>query len=157
MTTLADILIEEGAPGRGAPAALCWMADWLPDAEQRVLGNADMERLAAYAGEATELHALLPSVLPLARPVWYESTLTAQHGTEMIMGYGAVPAPDGIDVGFACYAPAYQRIIGPLGPARVTRTNIYRASGLSEESWRELRAATGIIIRALLLGLGATR
>jgi hypothetical protein len=38
---------------------------------------------------------MLAAVLPLARPVWFEAALAAQHGTAMIMGYGADPAADG--------------------------------------------------------------
>lgn len=157
ISSLAEILVAAGAPGRGAPAPLRWLADWLPDAEHRILDNADLQRIDAYAGAAADLHALLPTVLPLARPLWYETAITAQHGTAMMMGYGAVPAGNEMDVGFACYAPARQRIIGPLGPARATATGLQRPAGIGEESWRELRTAAGIIIRALLLQLGAPR
>src|SRR5258708_39172213 len=94
-----------------------WLSDWLPDAEQRHCNKEDLSRSDAYAGGAAELHEMLAAVLPLARPVWFEAAVTAQHGTAMIMGYGAVPSRGGIDVGWACQAPAHGRIIGPLGPA----------------------------------------
>lgn len=85
--------------------------------------------------------------------MWYEASVTAQHGTEMVMGYGASPAPDGIDIDWACYAPAHRRILGPIGPVRVTATGMIR-SDLNDESWREIRSAAGLVLRALLLGIG---
>jgi hypothetical protein len=149
--TLADIIIDLGAPGKGAPPGLRWLADWIPDAERLTLIRDDLARIDAYSGPAEELHSLLAAVLPLAKPIWCETTVTAQGGTEMIMGYGAVPAADGVDVGWACYAPAHSRMIGPLGPARVTATEMRRPSDISDESWHELRSAAGLVLRAILL------
>jgi hypothetical protein len=98
---------------------------------------------------------MLAAVRPLARPVWFEAALAGKHGTAMIMGYGAVPAADGIAIGWACYAPAHGRIIGPLGPATVNPAGMERPPGTSDESWRELHSAAGIVLRALLLGMGS--
>lgn len=151
--TLADIIIDMGAPGRGAPPPLRWLADWLPDAERVTLGSDELARIEAYRGSAVELHEMLAAVLPLARPVWYETTVTAAGGTVMIMGYGGTPmlgAGQAIDIGHAVYAPAYGRMIGPLGPARVTTTAMGRPEGITDESWRELRTAGGIVLRAIL-------
>ncbi len=35
--TLADVIIDLGAPGKDAPASFRWLSDWLPDAEQRAI------------------------------------------------------------------------------------------------------------------------
>ncbi len=157
-TPLADVLIDLGAPGRKAPAPLQWLAMWLPDADRRHLSKDDLARIDAYAGEATDLHQLLPAILPLKRPVWFETSVTAQHGTAMILGYGAVPAPTGISIGWTCLGPgksgSESRIIGPLGPVEVTPTEMHRPPGLSDFSWDTLRSAAGTIVRALLLNLG---
>lgn len=150
MTAFADILIEQGAPGKGAPPPLRWLADWLPDAERVALSAGDLDRINAYRGAAAQLHELLPAVLPLVRPVWYEADVTAQHGTRITIGYGGVPAPGGIDIGWASYSPEHGRILGPLGPARVTATGMNRPSGLTDFSWRELQVAGGIVLRAIL-------
>jgi hypothetical protein len=149
--TLADIIIDTGAPGRGAPAPLRWLADWLPDADRATLDAGDLARIDSYAGSADDLHALLAAVMPLARPVWFEAALTAQHGTQTILGYGGVPMDDRLDIGWACYAPAYGRMIGPLGPARVSASGMERPVGINDESWRELRSAAGVVLRAILL------
>lgn len=148
--TLADIIITEGAPGRGASPPTRWLSDWLPDAERATLGPAELARIDAYRGGGIELHEMLAAVLPLARPVWYEAAITASGGTEMIMGYGAVPMAHGIDIGWACYAPAAGRMIGPLGPACVNTTGMSRPADISDESWRELRSAAGVVLRAIL-------
>jgi len=80
------------------------------------------------------------------------AAVIAEHGTEMVLGCGAVLGPDGsLDIGFASYAPALQRMIGPFGPARVTTTGMARPAGVTDEAWRELRTTAGIVIRALLL------
>lgn len=152
--TLAEILIDLGAPGKGAPAPLRWLSDWLPDADRVMLDRADMARLEAYRGSGEDLHALLSSVLPLVRPVWWEATVTAAGGTEITMGYGAVPVgDDAMDVGWASYAPEYGRVLGPLGPARVSAAGIAHPAGMSDESWRALDGAAAIVMRALLLGM----
>jgi hypothetical protein len=70
----------------------------------------DLARINAYAGDANQLQELLATIAPLVRPVWFEAAVIGEHGTEMILGCGAVPGPDGsLDIGFACYAPALQR------------------------------------------------
>ncbi len=153
--TLADIIIAAGAPESGAPASMRWLAEWLPDAERRQLTRGDLARMDAVVADPHDLHHLLATVLPLARPIWIEVEITAQHGTEMIMGYGAVPVThDRIDVGWACLDPAHGRMLGPLGPAAMTATGMQRPADINDESWRELRVAAGIVIRALLLHLG---
>ena len=150
--TVADIIIDMGAAGRGAPSSLRWLADWLPDADRRMLDENDLARINAYAGDANQLQELLGTIAPLTRPVWFEAAVIAEHGTEMVLGCGAVPGPNGsLDIGFASYAPARQRMIGPFGPARVTTTGMARPTGVTDEAWRELRATAGIVIRALLL------
>ena len=151
--SLATILIDQGAPGRGAPEALRWMADWLPDADRRTLTTGDLARIDAYAGAARDLHDLLPALLPLARPVWYEAEVTAAGGTRMIMGYGAVPAADKLDIGWACWSPASRRILGPLGPVRLTTAGLDQPAGMSDASMREMQTAAGIVVRALLMGV----
>jgi hypothetical protein len=148
---LRDLLIAE-ASRPGASASLVWLAEIARGVTPRVLTAAHHQRIDAYAGGADDLHTLLPAVLPLAAPVWYETTVTAQHGTEMTFAYVAAPAADGLDVGWACYTPVHQRILGPLGPVRVTATEMTRPPGLSDESWRTLRSATGTVLRALLIG-----
>ena len=50
--TVADIIIDMGAAGRGAPSSLRWLADWLPDADRRMLDENDLARINAYAGDA---------------------------------------------------------------------------------------------------------
>ena len=150
--TVADIIIDMGKAGRGAPASVRWLADWLPDADRRTLDENDLARINAYAGDANQLQELLGTIAPLMRPVWFEAAVIAEHGTEMVLGCGAVPGPNGsLDIGFASYAPARQRMIGPFGPARVTTTGMARPTGVTDEAWRELRATAGIVIRALLL------
>jgi hypothetical protein len=159
---LADILVAMGEPGRGASASLRWLADWLPNAERRQLDRDDIARIDAYMGGDRALHDLLPAVLPLMRPVWFETAITTQD--EMIVGYGAVQArctpsigwrvADGVDIGWACYAPACGGIIGLLGPAVVTATGMDRPADIADESWLMLRSAAGVVMRALLLGLG---
>lgn len=162
---LADILVAMGEPGRGASASVRWLADWLPDAEHRQLDRDDIARIDAYVGSDRALHDLLPAVLPLMRPVWFETA--AQHDSEMIMGYGAIQAccapsmgwrvADGIDIGWACYAPAGGGIIGLLGPAAVTATGMDRPADIADESWQMLRGAAGVVVRALLLRLGSVQ
>lgn len=154
MQRLDEVLMGQASRG-GAPPALDWMTRVLsltPIADRRTLAADDLTRIDHYQGTATELHELLAAVLPLAHAHWYEAPVTAQHGTAMVMGYLAVPADDGVDVGWCCYAPAHG-IIGPIGPVRVTATGMERPADLSAESWREIRSATGIILRALLLEL----
>src|SRR5260370_9606982 len=100
-----------------------------------------------------ELDELLMTVLPLARPIWFESTVTT-HGIKTIAGYGVVPmGDDRIEICWACYAPDHDRIVGPLGPAAVTTRGMERPADIADESWQELRGAAGFIIRALLLKL----
>jgi hypothetical protein len=41
---VADIIIEMGTPGRGAPPSLRWLADWLPDADLRTLDEQEFPR-----------------------------------------------------------------------------------------------------------------
>lgn len=123
--------------------------DLPPDTVRRVLTAEDLARIDSYAGGARELHELLPAVLPLPVAHWYESTVTAQHGTVMTLGYLAEPHAEGILVSFACESG--HRLIGPVGPALVRATGMDRPAGVSDDMWRELRVTAGLIIRALLL------
>jgi hypothetical protein len=144
--TVAEMLIELGAPGRGASARLRWFADWLPDAEKRILSEHDLAHINA-CHLAAEPHELFAAVPALQKPVWFE-TATAERG--MIRGCGAVPADDGIDIGSACFSDALG-MVEPFGPARVTTTAMVQPDHLGDRSWRELRQAAGIVLRALLL------
>lgn len=125
--------------------------DLPPDTVRRVLTAEDLARIDAYAGGGVELHELLPAVLPLPVAHWYETTVTAQRGTVMTLGYLAEPHPDGILVSFTCSSD--HGLIGPVGPALVHATGMDRPADVSDDMWRELRASAGIIMRALLLRL----
>jgi len=125
--------------------------DLPPDTVRRVLTAEDLARIDSYAGGARDLHELLAAVLPLDRPRWYEATVTAQRGTVMTLGYLAVPADDGLDVSLAMAAPG--QLVRWPGPARVTVSGMHQPDGMPDEMFRELQAAAGIILRALLLGL----
>lgn len=63
-----------------------------------------------------------------------------------------VDRTDAAAAAFACLGPG--TILGPLGPAVVTAVEMLRPPACTDEAWRELRAATGIVLRALLLDLG---
>jgi hypothetical protein len=124
-------------------------AQWLPHATRRTLSAADLARIDAYTGDGQALHEMLPAVLPLAAPVWYEAQITAQHGTRMVLGYGATPAAPGeIDVWFA--AGTAGRVALALGPMRMDS----QSTALGEGDDRELRVACGIVVRALLMRAG---
>jgi hypothetical protein len=151
--SVADMLVSMGAPDRSVPPAVRWLASWLPDAEHRLLDRDDLARIDAYDA-ARGPHELLASVLPLARPVWFEATLAAESGTVVTAGYGAVPASAGLDIGWTCYASAHRRMIGPLGPARVTTQGMQRPDGVNDDVWYELTQAAGVVMRALLLDVG---
>lgn len=61
---------------------------------------ADLLLHASRQSDATgglRAHGLLPAILPIAAPVWYEATVTAERGTRMSLGYGATQS--GPDVG----------------------------------------------------------
>jgi len=150
--TLATLVAGEALQPNASPA-LRWLADALAEAEMRTLTSADLARIDAYVGGAKELHQLLPAVLPLPRAVWYATSITAQHGTAIDMGYVAVPADGGIDVGYVALSRAHRSLIGPIGPVRVTATSMTRPVAMDDGAWREVRSATGIIIRALLIGV----
>lgn len=138
--TLADELLAAGR-----------LTEWLPHASRYVLSKADLQRMDSYAGDGHALHEMLPAVLPLPGPVWYEATVTAQHGTTMMLGYGATPAgPGQIDVWWACLGPG--RLAGPLGPLRMDSQSVALVS--EGEPGRILQAAAGIVVRALLMRLG---
>lgn len=151
--SVADMLVSMGAPGRNAVPAVQWLAGWLPSAEQRLLDRDDLERIDAY-DPALAPHELLASVPPRARPVWFEATVIVESGTLVTAGYGAVPASDGLDIGWTSYAPAFRRMIGPLGPARVAATGMQRRDDVNDDVWYELTQAAGVVMRALLLRLG---
>lgn len=150
---LADVLTAEAQAQPAPSAPLQWIAAQLHAATHRRLSREDLTRIDHYQGGATDLHELLAAVLPLERARWYEAPVTAQHGTEMVMGYLAAPASDGIDVAWCCHVAEQQRIIGPLGPVHVTSTGMQRPPDMTDASWREIRSATGLILRALLLEL----
>lgn len=144
---LATLLLRE-ADRPDAPDSLRAIATWLPRAVRRALSADDLARIDAYAGDGEALHDMLPAVLPLSAPVWLEASITAQRGTRMVLGYGATPAgPGEIDVWFAATDLSASRIVGPLGPMRLDSQACADGPGNNE-----LRAAAGIVIRALLLG-----
>ncbi len=164
--TVADMLVSMGAPGRNSHPAVRWLASWLPDADHRWLDHSDIERIDA-CGPDRSPHQLLASVLPLARPVWFEATIVSrpmsldqdgklviEDGTVVTTCWGAVPAADGLDIGWTSYAPAHRRMIGPLGPARVAPDGMQRPPDANDDVWHELTQAAGVVMRALLLGLG---
>lgn len=152
---LAAIVQHAAAHSAPVPAPLAWMAATLPDARRRRLGVADLARIDSYQGGGTDLHAFVAALAPLARAAWYETTVTAQHGTVMHLGYLAVPAgASALDVGWVCYAPAFQRLLGPVGPSHVTASDMTRPADCTDFAYRELRAAVGITLRAMLLGCG---
>lgn len=130
------------APADLTPATR-WMIDALAAAEPRVL-RPEISR----ASTPSALHTWLPSVLPLRQAIWYETRVVAR-GRDIQMGYLAVGTPVGLEVGYAARVPAQQRIIGPMGPAIVTRTGMERPSAMRDAEWRELRSAMGIVLRAL--------
>lgn len=145
--TLASIILEH------APAAAP-IRSWLHSARRVTLTAADLARIDSYgSADGATLQAQLPLVLPLEAPVWYETEVTAAGGSQMLMGYGATPAAPGeIAVWFAARARGGDKIIGPLGPLRLDSHAI--DADVDGPGARELRAAAGIVIRALLLGLG---
>lgn len=119
----------------------------------RTLTADDLARIDSYVGGASELHELLAAIEPLRETVTFVARIRARGGTHTELRYSAAPAPDGIDVTFEGRAPDLgdSARIGPLGPARVTARGMDRPAGISDEAWRELRAAAGIVIRALLM------
>ncbi len=146
-------LVRAAADRPDAPPAATWMAEYLTDATLARLRPEDLARIDAYAGGAGDLQTLLAAVLPLARAHWYETAITAQHGTRMRLGYLAVPAEGGIALGVVASAGGAGKMVGPWGPVVVTPTGMDRPAGLPDLAWREVRAGAGITIRALLLGL----
>lgn len=117
-----------------------------------LLTPADLARIGSYVGAGQDLHDLLPAVLPLAEPRAWSATLTAQGGTVMTLDYAATPAgDDAILVAFTATGAGHT--VGPVGPVRMTRAGMERPAGMSDALWREARAAAGIVVRALLLGL----
>ncbi len=156
MNHLANLLLRQAHERPAIPPALKWLAFWLPDAERRILTPEDHAQLDTYGGSADDLHGTLATLPALRRPVWCEAAVTDAGGAVMTMGYGAVAAGDGFDVGWTCYAPEQRRMFGPFGPARVRESGVYRPEGLGEEAWRSLRYAAGIMLRVLLLDAGHT-
>lgn len=126
--------------------------DLSPDTTRRVLTSEDLARIEGYVGPAGDLHALLPAVLPLLRPCWYEVTVTAQRGTVITLGYLAEPHADGIAISLAASAAGYDWI-KRLDPVVVTASGMHQPVGMPQEDWREIRAAAGIVLRAILMRL----
>jgi hypothetical protein len=164
--TVADMLVAIGAPGRNSPPAVRWLASWLPDADHRWLDRSDIERIDAHDPSRSP-HQLLASVLPLARPVWFEATIVTRpmsfdqdgklviaDGALITTCWGAVPAADGLDIGWTSYTPSRRRMVGPLGPARVAADGMQRPPDTNDDVWYELTQAAGVVMRALLLGVG---
>jgi hypothetical protein len=154
----ADMVIDLGTPGRNAGPPLRWFADWLPDADRTTLDRRQLDRINAFScsGPSLELHELLATVLPLSRPVWFEALITPEGGgEEIMMGFGAVPMDNGIDIGWVGHLPSLDAIIGPFGPVLVTIAGMDRPPGLDDdEDWLQLRSAAAFIIRALLIRSG---
>jgi hypothetical protein len=148
--TLASLLLaHDGIATAGIRA-------WLLAARRYALTAADLARIDLYGStDGATLHAQLPLVLPLEAPIWYEVQVVAAGGTAMVLGYGATPGgPGEIGIWFAATAISTGRVVGPLGPLRLDATAIDSVADIDAPSVRELRAAAGIVIRALLLGLG---
>jgi hypothetical protein len=150
--TLAELIMELGARGNGGSTAMRWLAGWLPDAQRQSLGGDDLARIDAVQASTQELRDLLPAVLPLAQPLWLEAATIVGGRTDLVVGYGALPVRDGIDIGFACWAPARQRLLGPLGPARTTIDGTVEPDPLSAYARSELEVAASIVVRAMLIG-----
>lgn len=152
---LAELLMDLAA-AQPSVQALQQIAVWLPSATRRVLSADDLAQIDVYTGSGEALHEMLHAVLPLDRPVWYEANVIAQHGTHMVMGYGATPAgPGQLDIWCAVGAVGASRVIGPLGPLRIDSQSIDVAADASSPDVRELRAAAGIVLRALMMKLGS--
>lgn len=115
------------------------------------LTSEDLARIDSYHGEGIDLHGLLGALTP--RTCWYETVVTAQHGTVIHLGYLAAVSTEGAHVGFVGFAPSHGRLFGPTGPSWVTSTEMSRPD-CTDEQWRELRAGVGIALRAMLLGCG---
>jgi hypothetical protein len=149
--TLADLIVDFGASGSPVPRALRWMAEWLPRAERRALAGDDLQRIDAVHMSVRDLFGFLPAVLPLARPVWFEAVTRVGGKVQSVVGYAAVPALDGIDVGLAWWSPSRQRLVGPFGPMRTTPGGTAEMPSVSAVAREELKVAAGVVVRALLL------
>lgn len=145
--SLAELLLADTSDQSAALRA------WLPSARRVRLSAGDLGRIDSYGGHGVDLHAELILVLPLDRAVWYEAEIIARGGSTMRLGYGLTPAGREIGVWFAAHALGSDRILGPLGPLRSDATGIDPAADTHLPAVRELRAAAGIAVRALLLGL----
>jgi hypothetical protein len=153
MTKLARLLIEQ-ASLQPEQHSLQAIAQWLPHANKHLLSAEGVSRIDSHVGDGKTLHELLPTVLPLTAPVWYEIEVTAQKGTAMILGYGATPAgQDGIEVWFAATtANTQERIIGPIGPIYMDSRQLNTSANAAVD--QTMQSAAGTIARALMLGIG---
>jgi hypothetical protein len=147
--TLAELLLASPEPSAAA------IREWLPTAAWRALTAQDLDRIDSYGStDGRALHASLPLLLPLERSVWYEADVVAKGGSTMVLGYGAAPAGrHELGVWFAAHKRGTATVIGPLGPMRIDAHSIDTTVDVATPGARELRAAAGIVIRALLLGL----
>lgn len=118
------------------------------------LTPADLARIDAYRGDAGDLHALLAALPPLTTRREWSADVTAQRGTRMRLLYAAAPHPDGIEIAWACIAPDLSTVVSPRRSAVVTPRGMGRPKEIGDDEWRETRAAAGIVLRALLLGIG---
>jgi len=155
---LADI-VRLTATRQGAPEPLQRLARVLADARLVRLTTDELRRINSDAGDGQELHELLPGVLPLPRATWYEAAITAPDGTNTILGYLAEPDQAGIQISYLGYSRDREEIIGPIGPALATELTLRMppafATSATDHGWgHQLRTATGIVLRALLLRVG---
>lgn len=118
------------------------------------LSSADLARIDAYRGGAGELHELLAALPPLAARREWAADIVAARGTRMRLVYVAEPHPDGIVVSWAASAAGSDRVVVCTRPALVTARGMDRPDTITDAEWRETRTAAGIVIRALLLGIG---
>jgi hypothetical protein len=154
MTSLTDMLTELATTAPTIPTSVAWLAERLPRARIKNLSAADLARIDSYYGGGGDLHDLLPAIAWPAEIVWYEADVVAQGGTAMTLGYMGAPAPDAaLDLAWTAWSPANGQLIRPLGPVRITAGGMDRPAGTSDSAWREMRAAAGILIRALMLGM----
>lgn len=156
MPKLARLLVDQAAL-QPEQSNLSAIAQWLPLAKKHLLSGEDVRRIESYVGDGKSLHDLLPAVMPLSAPMWYEIEITAQKGTPMILGYGAAPAGQGgIDVWFAATtAHPQERIAGPLGPMYMDCDGVRLKTPSNDEVDKTLLAAAGgTVVRALMLGIG---
>jgi hypothetical protein len=127
----------------------------LRQARRVTLDAAALARIDAYTGQGRDLHDMVPAIIPLAGPVWFEAAVTAERGTRMQLGYLAEPDGDAaIAVTSYVGASGANRVVGPLR-AVATAKGLTIDPALSAEMAHEASVGAGVAIRALLMGIGS--